>query len=406
MNRDPTELMTPRILVVDDERQIHASLRLRLGSDYDVVCRFDAREALAVLAQERFDLCFVDIHMPKMDGLAFITEAQQIDPALGYVVLSAFDTEENLRRTIPLQVFAFVGKPFPERHEFEARIPDWIDRTRKRRHDQALAQQGAAHNHDLESARLERDIELVASETARDALLQTAGLLTTIHAHFVTATAAAAARAKTDVSLTPLWRNLEEGRKTAEAAASIAEGFFDSAYANRDSSPALVDSGLRHAIGIAMRMCRAEAVNKAVDFTPIDPRLTIRGLSGIDFLLMMVPAIGAALALVGPDSTIGVQGEHLPRLDAISRDLGRRGYLWVNRKHAPTSQPGVLISVTANVAPFSQSEAAGWLSGSHVPLAAVTPRGLTAGIQKCRGVLGMSLSPGDDRFRLVLALPI
>ena len=46
MTRDPTELMTPRILVVDDERQIHASLRLRLGDKYELACCCDAREAL------------------------------------------------------------------------------------------------------------------------------------------------------------------------------------------------------------------------------------------------------------------------------------------------------------------------------------------------------------------------
>ena len=49
---------------------------------------------------------------------------------------------------------------------------------------------------------------MVAAESARDALLQTANLLTTVHAHFVTASALVAARAKTDPSLAQLARNL------------------------------------------------------------------------------------------------------------------------------------------------------------------------------------------------------
>src|SRR5436853_5835468 len=130
MKRDPVEMMTPRILVVDDERQIHASLRLRLGGKYELACVCDAREALKRVATERFDLCIADIHMPHLNGLAFIEAAQKTDPGLGYIVLSAFDSDDNLRRTIPLQVYDFVPKPLPERQHFEARIPESVDPTR------------------------------------------------------------------------------------------------------------------------------------------------------------------------------------------------------------------------------------------------------------------------------------
>ena len=406
MSRDTLELVAPRILVVDDESQIHASLRLRLAEDYELVFCFDARLALQTMASNRFDLCFVDIHLPAMDGLAFIGAAQRNDPALGFVILSAFDSDENLRRTIPLQVYDFIGKPLPERHEFEARIPEWINRTRARRRDQALARQAGAISHDLDSARLEREVELVASETARDALLQTANLLTTIHAHLVSAATAVAARAKKDPGIAALWRNLEEARKTADAAASVAEGFFDSAYGSRDSSPALVDTGVRHAIGIAVRMSRAEAANKAVDFLPLDVRLPVRGLSGIDFLLMIVPVIGAALTLTAANTTVGIQGEPLARLDAVAKDPRFQSYLWVNRKHALASRPGVLLTVAADAPPFSRTQAEAWLKGENGPLSAVTPRGLIAGLRKCHGLLGISLSPQTDQCRLVLALPV
>ena len=405
MSTDTTDLVTPRILVVDDERQIHASLRLRLAKQYDLVCCSDAQAALRALASDRFDLCFVDIHMPDMDGLEFIEKAQGSDPGLGYVVLSAFDSSENLRRTIPLQVFDFIGKPLPERDGFEARIPEWIDRTRSQRRDQTLARQAGAVTQDLDLARLEREVELVASETARDALLQTANLLTTIHAHLVSATSAIAVRARTDSSAMPLLRNLEEARKTADAAAGIASGFFDSAYASRDSSPALIDSGIREAIGIAVRMSHAEAANKAVDFVPFDVRMPIHGLSGIDFLLMMAPAIGAALTLSGDKTTVGIRGQHVSRLDVASKDPLLRSDLWVNRKHALSSRPGVIITVTTAAPPLTRAQAEAWLRGEEGPLAAVSARGLSAGLQKCHGLLALSLLPQAKNFHLVLVLP-
>ena len=406
MIADTTSMVTPRILVVDDERQIHASLRLRLGKQYDLVCCVDAKSALLALAKDRFDLCLVDIHMPEMDGLAFIEAAQRVDSALGYVVLSAFDSSDNLRRTIPLRVYEFVGKPLPERDGFEARIPEWIDRTRAQRRDQALARHAGAINHDLDVARMEREVELVASETARDALLQAANLLTTIHAHLVSATAMAAVRARTDSSAAQLLRNLEEARKTAEAASSVAAGFFDSAYASRDSAPALIDSGMREAIGIAERISQAEAANKAVDFIPFEMRRPIEGLSGIDFLLMMVPVIGAALTLTHAGTTVSVRGQHLTRLDAALKDPQLRSHLWVNRKHALTSHAAVLLSVVTSAPPLARSEIEAWFRGEAGPLATVSARGLLTGLEKCRGLLALSLAPQAKQFSLILVLPV
>jgi CheY-like chemotaxis protein len=405
MSRDPVDVMTPRILVVDDERQIHASLRLRLGREYDLVFNADGGSALERIKLERFDLCFADIHMPEMDGLRFVQKAQEIDPALGIVILSAFDSDDNLKRAIPLRVFDFIGKPLPDRVGFEARIPDWVNRTRRQRRDRGLASQAKSIANDLASARMAQEVELVASETARDALLQTANLLTTIHAHLVTALSLLSARAKTEPGIAHLQRNLDGARKTADAAMSVAEGFFDSAYGSRDHSPALVNSGLSLAVDIARRMNGADAQNKAVDFAALDDFVAVRGLSGIDFLLLMVPSLGVALACAPENSTIGVTSQHLPRLDAATKDSRLKDILWLNRRNAVMSQPGILLVISTAAPAFSRHTAEAWLKGDHAPLASVTPRGLIAGVQKCRGLLGIAVAPAADEFRLALALP-
>lgn len=406
-NPQHLEILTPRILVVDDERQIHVSVRLRLVKDYEVVCCSDAEQALEAIASSRFDLCFVDIHMPKMDGFTFIEMAQRSDAALGYVVLSAFDSSENLRRTIPLRVFDFIGKPLPERDEFEARVPGWIARTRAQRRDYALVHEGELLHSDLDAALLQREVELVASETARDALLQTANLLTTIQAHLVSASAAAAGRAKADPSLLPLARNLEEARKTADAAATVSQSFFDSAYANRDSSPALIALGLRQAAGIASRMSGAEAANKAIDLTgaSLAEHLSISALSGIELLLALVPTLSAALLRAGANTTLNVDLQALPRLEIAMKEPSFRSYLWANRKNSPPTRAGMLITITAAAAPLSRAEAEAWLNGNDGPLATISPRGLIAGLQKCRGFLAISLSPQSGKFQLLVGLP-
>lgn len=406
MSRDPTDALTPRILVVDDERQIHASVRLRLGNDYELVFCNDARQALEKVRHERFDLCFADIHMPHMDGLTFIELARETDPALGYVILSAFDSGENLRRAIPLQVFDFIGKPLPEREGFERRIPEWVERTRRQRRDAQLAQKSHLVAQELASAQLAHEVELVASESARDALLQTANLLTTIHAHLVAATTTLAPRAKADPSLAHLWRNLEEARKTADAAVSVADGFFNSAYAVRDTSPAFIDSGLRHAIGIARRLARADTSNQAVDFSAFDPQAVARGLSGIDFLLMMVPVLGLALSAAPAGTTIRLHVSHIGRLDTALKDPLAKNYLWLNRKSALTSHAAAQIVVSATAAALPRPDLEAWLKGESTWLAGVSPRGLVTGLQKSQAALGVATAPTSTHFRLVLTLPV
>lgn len=406
MARDPAELLPPRLLILDDERQIHASLRLRLARTYDLESSLDARDALEKIRHQRFDLCLADIHLPGMDGLSFIDAARAIDPELGFVVLSAFDSPENLRRTIPLQVFEFIAKPLPEKAAFEDRLPAWIDLTRQRRRDRRLARAADQIAADRDAARLEREVELLASETARDVLRQTAGLMTTVHAHLATATSVLASRARADPTSQHLLRSLEQARSSADAAMTATGDFFDSAYANRESSPAVPGECLRHASDIALRFTRAATQNKTIAFRPPESSLPVRGLSGMDFLMMMTPALCAALEGAPPNTTVGVQCEILPRLDAAIREsAARREIMWINRKHAAGGQAALLFRIHSAGPALSAREVEDWLGDAYAPLAAVPARGLLPGIQRCRGLLGFSVRPQAPHFGVTFVVP-
>jgi CheY-like chemotaxis protein len=405
MFTDPIDLLPGRIIIVDDEQQIYASIRLRLAEKYDLTYCSNPIDALAKLGQDRFDVCLADISMPEMNGLRFIDAARKIDPQLGYVVISAFATDDNLRRTIPLQVYDFISKPLPERPEFEGRIFDWVESTRKRRRDHALAQRAGTLASERDSARMERDVELVASESARDALLQTAGLLTTTDAHYLNACSFLGTRVKSDPSLMPLLRAMEEGRRATAAMGNVIERFFGSSYGSRDNSPALVNEGILDAINLAKRDRQADRLNKAVHFSPIDLRLPLRGLSGIAFLLMMFPALSAALTLAVPNTTVGVRGDHCTRLDSVFKDPKLRSNLWVNRNRALISQSGWVIVISSNSPALTRSSIEQWFKGEYAPLSAITPRGIIEGVQKCHGLLGFAIAPHEEQFRLYLALP-
>lgn len=405
-NPRASDLVTPTILILDDEQPIHSALRLRLSDHYQLTCLTHPREALAVIGSQVFDLCIVDVHMPEMDGLAFINAARALDPALGFVVLSGFDSEENLRRAIPLQVLDFIGKPLPDRAGFEKRIPDWVAHTRNRRHELTLAKGSETIERELELALIEREVESTASESAREALLQTANLLTTIQALLLSANLALDPLQRADPRLAAVHRSVQAARRNAEQAGAIAEGYFGSAYADRESSPAVIDSCLRHAVGISTRLAKAEEHRQVIDLTLLGRELLVPGLTGIDFLLMFVPVLIQTLAVAAEGTTVQLRGEELVRLEDAMAHPRRRSFLWINRRNAKASGPGLLLSIRASAKAWEDPVARAWLRGNTTPVLHVPSRGLLHGIQKARGLLGIAVRPGTERFEIVLALPV
>jgi CheY-like chemotaxis protein len=405
MRQDPADLITPRILIVDDERQIHASVRLRIGRDYDLAFSFEGRDALEKISANRYDLCIADIHMPKMDGLTFISSARQIDPALGYVILSAFDSDENLRRAIPLQVYEFIPKPLPERDAFESLIPQWVERTRRQRKEIYLAHNANSIASDREAALLEREIEYITCEKARSTVRENATYLTTINAHLVSAIAQLSPRLRSDSVLAHVHRNLEEARRASDAAMAATTGYFDSGYGTCDSSPALAIEVLRDAISLVLKICKAEATNKIIDFKPLDARITLPSMPGADFLRTTVPALSAALSVAPANTTVGVQVEHIPRMDALIKDSRNAGFMWFNRRHALNGHSAVIVTISASSPPLSAAQADAWYRGEYTPAGALSSRGTVSGVQSFRGLIGLSLPPQSSQFRVVIALP-
>jgi len=58
-----------RVMVIDDEPLVGASLRRALSLDYEVVVATTGKAALEVLRGETFDLVLCDVMMPEMTGM-------------------------------------------------------------------------------------------------------------------------------------------------------------------------------------------------------------------------------------------------------------------------------------------------------------------------------------------------
>ena len=101
-----------RILIVDDDRDICAALRIYLsGSGHEVLEAYNGFEALRLVRQGGIDLVLMDIMMPQMDGVEATVKIREISN-IPIIILTA--KSEDTDKVLGLDVGAddYITKPF------------------------------------------------------------------------------------------------------------------------------------------------------------------------------------------------------------------------------------------------------------------------------------------------------
>ncbi|MFO0752441.1 MAG: NAD(P)H-dependent oxidoreductase subunit E [Thermodesulfovibrionales bacterium] len=105
--------MKGNILVVDDEQVVLKSCERILGPEgYGVSAVTSAKEALALLEQNRYDLVITDLMMPEMSGLDFMKQVRAKDPDINIVVITGYPSQESIRESLSLRIIDYLPKPF------------------------------------------------------------------------------------------------------------------------------------------------------------------------------------------------------------------------------------------------------------------------------------------------------
>ncbi|HEX78748.1 MAG TPA: response regulator [Dehalococcoidia bacterium] len=105
--------MKTNILVVDDLK----SSRLTLGGiledeGHNVVLAENGYQAIEAAKQVSFDLIFMDIKMPGINGVQTFREVKKINPQSAVVMMTAYSEEELVRKSICLGAYTCIYKPF------------------------------------------------------------------------------------------------------------------------------------------------------------------------------------------------------------------------------------------------------------------------------------------------------
>lgn len=139
-------------LVVDDEEIIRRGICRKLERFFPQLKlappQENALEALHYIQTNQVDIVYVDIRMPLVDGLEFISRARQYNPYLQFVVISGYTNFEYARTALQLEVKDYLLKPIDngEFREVTARLIKELDekkeQIRDRRHVKSQAEEG------------------------------------------------------------------------------------------------------------------------------------------------------------------------------------------------------------------------------------------------------------------------
>jgi DNA-binding response OmpR family regulator len=100
------------IAAVDDDFVIQELIKNTFSRTGAAVTAFpDGREFVQALENSRFDLVFLDLLMPKMDGFAVLRELKDKNISMPVIILSAINQRETVIRAFQMGIKSYIAKP-------------------------------------------------------------------------------------------------------------------------------------------------------------------------------------------------------------------------------------------------------------------------------------------------------
>lgn len=101
------------ILVVDDLRSIRLTLEGILeDKGYNVVTAENGYQAIEAAGKTHFDVVFMDIKMPGINGVQTFREVNKIDPKAAVIMMTAYSVEDLVKEALEEGAYAIIYKPF------------------------------------------------------------------------------------------------------------------------------------------------------------------------------------------------------------------------------------------------------------------------------------------------------
>ncbi len=104
--------MAKKILILDDETEYITALQDFLKEfGYAVCATISSNQALDIIKKEKPNLVLFDYKSFDMNGDTFLTQAKEIDPAIPYILITAWNDQAILDKFRKLGVTGIFLKP-------------------------------------------------------------------------------------------------------------------------------------------------------------------------------------------------------------------------------------------------------------------------------------------------------
>ncbi len=105
-------MVTPRLLITDDDRHFRQSLAEVFRSEgLEVQTAGDGDEAIRIVGSSPVHLVLVDVHMPRVGGLDVIRYVHEHNRLLPCILMSAALTEAIEREAKRMMAYRILSKP-------------------------------------------------------------------------------------------------------------------------------------------------------------------------------------------------------------------------------------------------------------------------------------------------------
>lgn len=114
MEKSVLKRLSPiNVLVVEDDELLCDEIVSALNPYCkNVFYATDGKMGLELFYKRDIDVLVTDIHLPKMNGLTMVQNIREVNHTLPVIVLTAYDTSDNIGKSIDMEVISFLHKPF------------------------------------------------------------------------------------------------------------------------------------------------------------------------------------------------------------------------------------------------------------------------------------------------------
>lgn len=106
-------MTAPKILIIDDESTVQKAIQKALKEEkYELLFAANGKEGMSILKKETPSLVFLDLKMPVMNGVEFLTSLKlKHDSPFHVVVITGHGEEKDITKCYKLGAHSFLRKP-------------------------------------------------------------------------------------------------------------------------------------------------------------------------------------------------------------------------------------------------------------------------------------------------------